>query len=99
MSSKSDRGTKRPKLSPVHKDREPKGEPTQEPCGCREQAYDDETVDAFPCVPHAFQKAAAAIVEAGNAIGYVGHTLQQASARHRAMADLNDEVDGSEDIT
>jgi len=91
MSKSSDRGTARPKISKVT--RNPKGEPTQEPCGCREQVYDDETVDAFPCVPHALQKAATSLQEAGGALGYVGHSLQQAEARQREMKELNDKVD------
>ena len=103
MSSKSDRGTKRPRVQkpdPSGVVREPAGPIVQEDCGCREQRYNDETVDSYPCVPHAFQKAAAAIVEAGNAIGYIGHTLQQAEAAQRAMAEMNDEVDeGIEDGT
>jgi len=93
MSKKSDRGTKRPKISPVHKDREPSAPIEKKDCGCREQAFDDGTVDAFPCVPHAMQKAAASLQDAGNALGYIGHTLAQTDERNRAMAILNDEVD------
>jgi len=97
MSKKSDRGTKRPKLSKVE-GRQPVGDMEIKPCGCREQRFDDETIDAFPCVPHAFQKAANALLDAANAIGYVGHTLEQAEAQQRAMMEMNEQVEkGIED--
>ncbi len=92
MSKKSDRGTNRPKLSKVT-EREPKGEISEEECGCREQAFNDGTVDAFPCVPHALQKPASALTDAANALGYVGVQLEQAGARQRAMKELNKKVD------
>lgn len=90
MSSKSDRGTKRPKISQA---RDPDGEPESKECGCRQQKFTDGTKDSFPCIPHALQTAATSMQEAGNALGYVGHTLAQADAAGRAMKALNDEVD------
>jgi len=100
MSKSSDRGTKRPKLSPPPT-REKLGEPKVKECGCVSQAYAEGPPDRFPCIPHALQEAAGALQEAGAALGYVGGMLGQQEAKIRAneaMEKLNGEVDkGIED--
>jgi len=81
MSSKSDRGTKRPKLE---KERKPKGDPVTKDCGCVEQAYDDGTVDVNPCAAHALVQTANVMLEmaenlkqAANSLGYAGMQLDR----------------------
>jgi len=102
MSSKSDRGTKRPKFSPPPQ-REKHGELKVKECGCSSQAYTEGPPDRYPCIPHALQEAAVALADAGSALGYVGGQLGKQEEQLRAqrvMEEMNGEVDkGVEDGT
>lgn len=94
MSSKSDRGTKRPKFSSPQ--REKHGEMKVKECGCSAQAYTEGPPDRYPCIPHALQEAAGALAEAGAALGYVGGQLGKQEEQLRAqriMEEMNGEVD------
>jgi len=92
MSSKSDRGTKRPKVEETPAERTPVGDPIMLDCGCREQKFSDGTSDKFPCIPHAMQQMATSLLDAGNAMGYIGAALEQQEARNREMRRLNEQT-------
>ena len=86
MSSKSDRGTKRPKNP---KERQPVGDLINHPCGCVEQKYDDGSIGMIECPPHGLMTAARALGDAAQALGTVGQVLFNDGVKGRA-ADANE---------
>jgi len=110
MSSKSDRGTRRPKAieqAPAAPDRYPVGDPVTKDCGCIEQLFSDDTVDIQPCIAHGLVQVANELLAMGqkataaaNALGFVGLKLARQELEAREMAAANDAVDkGVEDGT
>lgn len=100
MSSKSDRGTKRPKLV---EERQPVGDLITHPCGCVEQKFDDESANITECPPHGLMTAATRMAEAGTkhieaaqALGSVGQILLQDGVKSRA-ADANEAANAEVD--
>ena len=110
MSSKSDRGTRRPKTPPPDQPtpRCPVGEPEVKDCGCVDHPMNDDTRDIQPCIAHAIVQAANSMIEmskatqrAAQALGFAGMELVRQDESIRAAAaneQANKEVDkGLED--